>query len=211
MKIIIILMVSITVSPSLARVISQSAVSSILQDILSPGNTEKTMQLLKMAASRSNKKIAIPERAVSCGELQLPRRLIASNDYIPTRMASNDYMPARVMVANEMPRVIANEGYARANPEMSIQNILSPGREIKQIVQPNLMESLVLPKEIFQTFPAAMPKESLSRPYQTLPSASNPYLPIASPVSAISPANLPPPMQSRGQFLRKIPIPPPTL
>lgn len=192
-RIILIVLVAMTFTKSSASVLTQSDVSSVLQNILSPANTEKAMQLIQIAASRSNR-VAIPEiaRGTACREL-------------PARCARNDYLPARA-VAREMPvRVIAGDSYARVYPE-TVQKVQVPMREIKQFVQPNLMDSLVLPREIFQ---AMVPKEV--RPCQALAPAANPYLPLASPVSAVSPINMPPPTQSRGQFLRKIPIPPPTL
>lgn len=190
MKTVVIIIVAV-LSSSSARLLTQSALSA-LQDILSPANTDKAMQILKMAAPRF--KTAKPERAraVAFGELPMA-----------TRYA---YLPARLVPSNELPvRVIASDGYTRVlgNPEVAQKVIKQvPVREIQQ-AQPNLIDSLVMPKEIFQPF--------IQDIGPCTPVASNPYLPVPSPVSAMSPARMPPPTQSKGQFLRKIPIPPPTL
>lgn len=183
-------MVAITLSS--ARVITPSAISSILQEILSPTNTDRAMQLINIGAAKPN--YVTPEIARPCDEL-------------PARFA---YLPARepVRVASDYARTVA-PGTTKLRQV--------PVREVQRVYQPN---SMAAQEPIFQTFlgeegvrpcsvsPAFNPYLPVASPVSP---AFNPYLPVASPVSAMSPGTLPPPTQSRGQFLRKIPISPPTI
>ncbi|CAH2249605.1 uncharacterized protein LOC120625418 [Pararge aegeria] len=69
-----------------------------------------------------------------------------------------------------------------------------------------------MPELISMPIPA---QERFECPYASPKALVNPFLPAASPVSALAPPtsnSLPPAtLQGRSQFLRKIPIPPPTL
>lgn len=99
-------------------------------------------------------------------------------------------MPRQYIASVPMNPVVAAPTVEILNPPMVIQNM-------PEIRMPNVLER-------FES-PCASPRALV-----------NPFLPAASPVSALAPpnSNLLPPVsfqQSRSNFLRKIPIPPPTL
>lgn len=102
---------------------------------------------------------------------------------------------------------------ARPNPmiqTLPIQRVID-----NRQIQPRVVENVipyqpVIQEKVYVTSPPA------PCPYPNPPPLINPFLPAASPVSAIAPptSSLLPPADIRGSrcnFLRKIPIPPPSL
>lgn len=108
--------------------------------------------------------------------------------------------PVAGMTVSNVPASLPNQQKMRMAPNV-VQNLRSnPVPKIPCQKEPEIIRVPV-------PYPVPVKEEC--------PSFSSPFLPLASPVSAWAPSNglLPPvvPNQSRNHFLRKIPIPPPTL
>lgn len=142
---------------------------------------------------KSNNQIVVPKNMViqRANERVLTKQVIVNgNDGTQKKILvrkGND-LPKRVIVKN------GNDFTFRVPPQMR------PTEVVQQKVlvnQPNVAEFVTLPQQ------------------KLYGCAANPSLPAASPVSAMASLtsnDLPPAIpQSRGQFLRKIPIPPPTV
>lgn len=247
-KLIISVAVLALISICSAAAISQSALSSIIQDIMSPAKPKKAMQLINVAGTRSNKNIAVP----IVNECGMPGRI--ANE-LPIALARTE-IPGRISNEIGLPRVVVSADGARIfinDPRVINSNSAYPTHKKVEQYPGNLIDfrqilaSVSLSREnvgsrhasdyaaLYSPVPiptnSYMPMASPSRepfltmatpPYSPLlpmtapnpyapTAAPNPFLPAASPLSSYLPSAMPPPTQSRGQFLRKIPIPPPTI
>lgn len=259
------LLLLITLAPSLSQKLTSNALTSLLQDILSPTNTEQVIQVLS-AAANNNRGVANAPRIVNRRFAiadNVPRSVIRTEG--PNRMAQlvlepqDTCLKKNVLVQNSN-NVVAQNGNRMVLPKNVVLHrrneavlpknvIIQNGREVagrnvmvrknetpkRVIVQdneyavvPQMRTPEVVQQKVFVNpqFPSEVQQKiMISQPqmteYVALPQKQffmpndNPFLPAASPVSALAAASscsLPPVMpQSRGQFLRKIPIPPPTL
>ncbi|XP_022115526.1 MAP kinase-activating death domain protein-like isoform X2 [Pieris rapae] len=159
-----------------------------LQNIISAGNKERAVQMMQLKK---------PE--VQAG--------ISSPKLVPNRPCQQGIIEmAPNLVQNMVPNFIQNMA-----PKL-VQNVAPK----VQNMSPNLIQNLQ------PNFPCQREPEVIRVPVpypvpvqEQCSSFPSPFLPAASPVSAWSPCNglLPPviPSQTRNHFLRKIPIPPPTL
>lgn len=183
-----IILIALSLASSSAQILSRNS----LQNIISPGNSENLIQLIKSASTNR-----CPKAPRAVYDLPGNARIIS--------LPGN----ARILPESCGSRVIASEYPTRTIRDPRMVNDCA--KVINPVVRDrdSLIESLVIPREIFQSLAVAAIKEpaKVCQP----PAAYNPYLPVASPVSATAPLNMPPPIQSRGHFLRKIPIPPPCL
>lgn len=157
----------------------------LVKDVLTPTNAERALQILKMATAGVNGR-------KSAKALEILRGQKAGNRIPQRRMASGRpiHNPAGYLQKQELPKQIVQ----KVAPRTPIQ------------YNPRLLEAQQLLPTAYQP-----PKVA----YESCPQQSNvnPFLPAASPISPFASTNfLPPtPCQSKGHFLRKIPIPPPTL
>ncbi|KAG6444388.1 uncharacterized protein LOC115439761 [Manduca sexta] len=193
------------------RVVNSNMVASILQDILSPTKTQSALQLLQMAAAGSNRRISVPEilmpnRLVANQiETAVPVRAIMPREVMPCACRAKEIEPPRVMSKVEVLPVRNDRMPARIMPNMVNMAEVFPREYSQPLAQPCPMMSPGMMNY------ARLPSEAL--PVMN-PSIVSPYLPVASPISAFAPPAsnmLPPPTQARNQYLRKVPIPPPTL
>lgn len=255
-KLIIALIVITLLSLCSASVITQSTITSILQDIMSPANTEKAMQLINTAATSANKNIAMPTTVTARNECGLP---VTITDLPATIFARND--PISIVNGIRRSRVVTNDGTRLLARESKVVNpeFVYPAQVVaRQVVRDSpAYANMIDLKQTYQTSPVALPRENEGYPCRapvrnSLPvgipsnsylpiatsanfylpattptpnsylpiSAPNPYLPASIPnsflpatplLSAMSPPPLTPPTQSKGQFLKKIPKPPPML
>lgn len=190
----------------------QYALANALQNILSPANTEKALQIIQMAANRQLNNAPCVEEKTSTAQ---PNRRI-----IPIGALQRMATPNQQYVKQTHSQLNVPQNVELISNVLPIQN--SPAPQNVEVI------SNVLPLQNSATIMSkfTMPNQPMTRESQApltkevCPYASqglvNPFLPAASPISALSPptSNLLPsafPMQSRGHFLRKIPIPPPTL
>ncbi|CAF4922838.1 unnamed protein product [Pieris macdunnoughi] len=152
-----------------------------LQNIISAGNKERAVQMMQLKKPEVQGCVSSPKL--------VPNRPCQQNII---EMAPN-------LVQNMAPNLVQNMG-----PNL-VQN-MAPN--LVQNLKPNLPCQRE-PEVIRVPVPYPVPIQ------EQCSSFTSPFLPVASPVSAWSPSNglLPPviPSQSRNHFLRKIPIPPPTL
>ncbi|XP_031770348.2 BCL-6 corepressor-like protein 1 [Galleria mellonella] len=161
-------------------------IASLLRSILSPTSSSNAMDILQMAA------IGTPEVVMPKAARQLPVRSLteAKRVHVPQQVIGQ---PIIQEVAMPMP----------------VAPCLSPMQEVYS------MPAVPYPVQMVQNkvYPYAFPSPcSCPSPAPLV----NPFLPAASPVSALAPPTsnmLPPinPTQVRSHFLRKIPIPPPSL
>ncbi|XP_059062619.1 uncharacterized protein LOC131855377 [Achroia grisella] len=164
----------------------QNQMASILRNILSPTSANKAMEMLQIAA------IGKPEIAVPKAIQQLPMRSLADLKLQP-----------RPIIGQQIIEVPAIQEIAVPMP---MAPCVSPVPEVFSVPcsQP------VVPNKVYP-YPYSAPCA-----YPAPAPIVNPFLPAASPVSAMAPPTsnmLPPvnPTQVRSHFLRKIPIPPPSL
>lgn len=191
--------------------------NSLLQSVLTPGNLE-TLKQLKIAARR-NKPV------VNCANanplLNLPANVFPTA-YLPSNTLPNAYPPANVLPTAYLPSNLLPSGYLPANllPTGYLpSNFLSNVPICQKQCQPKLVEAVDIPKRTCETCACqapASPPVVLKEPPVLPQRLVNPYLPAASPVSALAPttSSLLPPAdyrKCRCNFLRKIPIPPPTI
>uniref|UniRef100_A0A1E1WPN3 Uncharacterized protein n=1 Tax=Pectinophora gossypiella TaxID=13191 RepID=A0A1E1WPN3_PECGO len=202
-------LMEINTAQSQRRATSNAQISSLLKTLISQGNGNGALQLLKAAAGRrgrvSNEE-AIP-RSVR------PRSILPSgapnfmlpNSVVPNLMAPNvmlqNGLTPNLMAQNLLQSVIVPNSLA-PNGRAQIQNVPCP----QYVEYPQIDARQVMPM-----VPQLVPME------KPIPERLvNPFLPAASPVSALAPttSSLLPPADvknCRCNFLRKIPIPPPTL
>ncbi|XP_041987986.1 proline-rich protein 36-like [Aricia agestis] len=124
---------------------------------------------------------------------------IAPNQIVPTHIVPNQIIPNRLLPP-EIPR-----NYQIPMQNLQYLNLLIPKPEIREIPVeiPRAEKIIVQPSP---TVEAEQPCPCKSPP------SMNPFLPAASPVSPWMASNFPAvSSQSRSHFLRKIPIPPPTV
>ncbi|CAH4032640.1 uncharacterized protein LOC123715273 [Pieris brassicae] len=162
----------------------------------SRSQNQRSVLSLQNIISAGNK-----ERAVQMMQLKKPevQAGVSGPKLVPNR-------PCQQNIIEMAPNLVQNMG-----PNL-VQNVAQK----VQNMAPNLVQNLVPnlpcqrdPEVIRVPVPYPVPVQ------EQCSSFTSPFLPAASPVSAWSPCNglLPPviPSQSRNHFLRKIPIPPPTL
>lgn len=167
------------------RVRMNPLASAMLQNILSPSNTEGALQLLKMAAG-----------AKGCQGKQLfAEQFIAPNALLQNTVLQNAPCQQKQVLYQAPRNVVAQ------------QNVVEYPVEMARLLQNVPVAPCGGPVAMVQEKPC---------PCSTPAPLVNPFLPAASPVSAIAPpvsSMLPPANLNscRCNFLRKIPIPPPTL
>ncbi|CAB3241625.1 unnamed protein product [Arctia plantaginis] len=257
------------------------AITSIMQDILSPKNTEQLAQFLKGAASGRMQELQMPNKRNVIYESGSPRNL-ARNEVIqevmkPRTAAVQKAMPSKVVmqrpnevispknavVQNTMPntQVVqkqnefimpmnivmqkANEATPKnivikkpevtkrvlvQKPEVSNRRILvQKGNEIPMlrslvlqngnavpsphtlVMAMNEVPQVLKPVAEINTSRVVVQQPRIVEYASEKVVASNPYLPVASPGSSLTSTMFNAVPQSKGQFLRKIPIPPPTI
>ncbi|KAL0809564.1 hypothetical protein ABMA28_011097 [Loxostege sticticalis] len=169
--------------------------TKLVEDILSPANAERALQILRLAAIGSKLTPANP----GFGLLE---------EIVGPRFLSNAVLPAKPLVPElrrlPLPRQIVSQ------PVAPCQEVYPP------VVAPTVIQEKVYPSLPIPQ-PCAVGTPVVPEVYPSAPvPLVNPFLPAASPVSAMAPPTsslLPPvnPTQVRSHFLRKIPIPPPCL
>lgn len=230
--ILLALIVAVTTDPILAACPKQN----ILDDILSPANAERALQILQLAAVGANKNVPGP----GILEEALPRFLPSS--LAPAKQILSEFYQRRLPVPRAVAQPIVEvapvlpEFYPPA-PKV-IQEKVFPGFPIPQpctapalpvaypppgaypppaVAYPPPTVSYPPPAVAYPPPNVAYPPPAVACPPPIAPAPLvNPFLPAASPVSALAPptSNLLPPVvptQVRSHFLRKIPIPPPCL
>lgn len=188
----------------------------LLEDILSPSNAERALQILRLAAVGANR--VNPKGPSLLEEIALPK-------YLPSAV-----IPAKQIVSDVYPRRLP----ALPCPRAVGQPIIEVG-PLLQDLYPPILTPTVIQENVYPAVPIPQPRvtelPAMPVPYPSVPGSYplppgpyppapvplvNPFLPAASPVSAMAPPTsslLPPvvPTQVRSHFLRKIPIPPPSL
>ncbi|KAJ2938198.1 hypothetical protein O0L34_g18537 [Tuta absoluta] len=161
------------------------------------------------------KKIMGGSKPPNADALQLIKMAVARNNGNPI-MAEEFVLPNGYRPRNSLP----TNGIAQSNAVLQsngvINNVMTQNKKLHPqfLVQPNYQQI-----EVARVQPVQQIEVARSTPFQQVefpPRQVNPFLPAASPVSAIAPptSNLLPPAEinrPRCNFLRKIPIPPPTL
>ncbi|XP_053621383.1 uncharacterized protein LOC128681480 [Plodia interpunctella] len=133
-------------------------------------------------------------------------------------LLQNILNPANSERAKQILQLTGAVNKVPTSPVMNLLQEVSAPRT-KQLLMQDVQRPVAAQQEIIPFTPcAARPviQDRLVYPYSTPVPLVNPFLPAASPVSAIAPPTstlLPPvdPTQVRSHFLRKIPIPPPSL
>ncbi|KAJ0170319.1 hypothetical protein K1T71_014247 [Dendrolimus kikuchii] len=232
------------------QVIPRNIMASVLQDVLSPANTENAIQMIKMAAASTNRRLTSPELSIPVQTYvqrgrDIPPRLVTNEMQVPVRIANEMQVPVRMANEIQMPVRMANE----IQVPIRVPNEITPNIILQQspvrTVMPNELilqdrsndmqrivvneigmpvQKMYMPEKqmssVIDTCMKRMPQMPMMNylPEDVLPrmpvGMANPFMPAASPISAFLPStlgSLPLPTQARGQFLRKIPIPPPTL
>lgn len=253
------------------------AITSIMQDILSPKNTEHLAQLIQGTASGRMQEFQMPNKRNIIQEASLPRHLtrneVIQEVAIPRTSTVRKTTPAKVVMQRPNEVVLPNAKaiqkhdefvmpismvMQRSNdlpssrhiiikkPECATQNnVLVQKPEVSNrriLVQKAneipMLRSMILPNGNAVASQVGVPQTvvvatnnvpQVARPIAEINTSSivqqprvvaytaenvmtsNPYLPVASPGSSLTSAMTNGVPQSRGQFLRKIPIPPPTI
>ncbi|XP_028171200.1 non-classical arabinogalactan protein 31-like [Ostrinia furnacalis] len=194
---IIFTLVAATLSTTMAA--CPRANSKLLDDILSPANAERALQILRLAAAGAR---ATPSNT----GFNLLEDIVASR-----------YLPSTVLPAKPLVQELRRIPLPRRQPVVEVAPAYT------QEVYPPVVAPTVVQERVYPAMPIPQPcAVATATPVapEVYPSAPvpmvNPFLPAASPVSAIAPPTsslLPPmdPTQVRSHFLRKIPIPPPSL
>lgn len=181
-----------------------SSLNALLNNVLSPANLE-AMKHRKIAGRKNHPYVANEYLANA-----LP-------NIMPATVLPSGIMPANVLPSGIMPANVLPNAYMPANvfPNAYVPPTVLPNVPIYQTqVMPKLVEAVDIPKRVN---PVPVNPTFVITEQPVLPAPLiNPYLPAASPVSALAPptSNLLPPADlnnSKCNFLRKIPIPPPTL
>ncbi|XP_004924974.1 uncharacterized protein LOC101737341 [Bombyx mori] len=194
-----------------------TALASLLRQILTPSKAPMAIQAIKSAAEDTGRTMFAPEMIKS-------RRVIvpSQNMFEPIAVPrEREIVPlSSIVPANDCPiRILANE-IARAPIEVRVLPNEFPCDCQRTLTRPRVecQTQSVIPFEQYPVneFYRSAPVVNYMSPqmYPERQPAGNPYLPIASPISALSTTSsnfLPPPTQARSHFLRKVPIPPPTL
>lgn len=204
-------------APVPARTVLPKAVETIPMQAFMKNDIPRAIVTNEMPCAMRNKDL----RILRPTEMVMPR-VIASNE-VAAFMNPNEMVMPRVVANNDMRAFMDPYETRIQNKDILIgpSEIVMP-RAIRYIM-PDAYERQIYGKAISDQYSKAfenrmmnyspmMGEEVLCPCAQS--SVVNPFLPIASPVSAFSPTtsnNLPPPTQGRSQYLRKIPIPPPTL
>lgn len=183
--------------------------NSLLKNVLSPGNLELLKQR-KVAAARNNYPNVLPNivPANVLPNAYMPPNVLP-NSYIPANMLPNSYIPANMLPNSVIPANMLPNSYIPTN---MLPNVPICPKQVK----PRLVEAVDVPKRICAN-PVPIQAPVVIKEQPALPAPLiNPFLPAASPVSALAPttSSLLPPADynnCRCNFLRKIPIPPPTL
>lgn len=266
----LLVILSIMLAPSQGQKLTPNAVTSLLQGILSPKNTEQVMQMLSTAAHKkralsnvpgtNNRRVAVTDvpntvliteapngmthlvqiPSEKCMKknvmVQNPNNVIIQNGnqmILPKNMVvqrrPGTVLPKNVVIQNggeatlprnvvvrknEMPRrvVVQNDNFAVRLPQMRVsevvqQNVLIPQPKVAEYVPMRQEKVLISQPKVTEYVTASQQRGPVRN--------ENPFLPAASPISpltALSSSGIPTATpQSRGQYLRKIPIPPPTI
>lgn len=183
--------------------------NSLFKTLLSPANLESIKQ----------KKIAAASKNYPYANTALANEYYSnvSPNVVPVNVLPNAYMPANVLPSGVTPANLLQNAFIPANMLSNAYMPALPTVPICQTeVKPRLVEAVDVPKRVcanpVQVTPPLVIKEQPVLPASLV----NPYLPAASPVSALAPttSNLLPPADfknCRCNYLRKIPIPPPTI
>ncbi|KAJ8707229.1 hypothetical protein PYW08_011363 [Mythimna loreyi] len=126
-------------------------------------------------------------------------------------------LPKNMVVQRRLETVLPKNVIIQNGGEVSLpRNVIVRKNEMPRRLVQNHDFTIKVPEIVQQKVLRTQPTDYVTVPQQkVLIRSENPFLPAASPVSpltALSSSGLPPAgSRSRGQFLRKIPIPPPTI
>ncbi|CAH0404361.1 unnamed protein product [Chilo suppressalis] len=184
----VLIIVTLTSQSANAAFARQAPVAAMLDDILSPTNAERALKILSLAARGVNR-----ARSANFDEIAVPRYPIPPNAKLLSELLQRSRVP--------VPR-----------PAPPVEVVQRPPEIYQSFVTERVYPSVPVPQPCQTPVVRAVPEVYPAAPVPMV----NPFLPAASPVSAIAPPTsslLPPmdPTQVRSHFLRKIPIPPPSL
>uniref|UniRef100_A0A2A4K0Q8 Uncharacterized protein n=1 Tax=Heliothis virescens TaxID=7102 RepID=A0A2A4K0Q8_HELVI len=222
------LLLSIALTPALSVRLPANSLNSLFQGIMSPQSTEQTLQALTLGTNKRvepavTRRFAVINKLPRTVMTKEPRKIIA---LVPNteKIGLQNVLHKSNAIASKKPKTVVIQ---RKVETVTPKNVIDETQIVRNVLLRNdeapkrvIVQKRVpqVKKEVQQKVLIAQPKatEYVKVPQKKIAVQNgNSHLPAASPVSpmaaSLSSALKSAMPKSRGQFLRKIPIPPPTM
>ncbi|PZC74156.1 hypothetical protein B5X24_HaOG208228 [Helicoverpa armigera] len=215
-------LLSITLTPALSVRLTANSLNSLFQGIMSPQSTEQTLQALTLGTNKRVEPAVTRRFAIIKKVPKEPRKIIALVTNPKEIGLKNVQQNSNNVIVQKKPKTVLIQ---RKMDTVTPKTVIGETQILRNLLLKNdaVAKRVIVQKRVPQVKKEVQQKVLIAQPkgteYVKVPQKKvgvqngNPYLPAASPVSpltaSLSSASKMP--QSRGQFLKKIPIPPPTM